>query len=413
MDVQIERVLRSLRVLLQFYFSDPLLPLQLLLFAALVVVAGLLARRLQRAQWKMPGWRWQEPLKLLYFPVLALVGGRLISAVAETQDVRLPVFERLYALFWILFWYRVALLIGHALLPRNIEVLRRRILIPLAVLAVALRLLGQLGLFVAVLNAPFVTFGTFSISLALILVGPVALITVYAAAQGLRTILTEDVLPQVGLSTSRSYAIGTLTGYVIVVGGVLLTLRAFGIPPSTLTFLSGALAVGVGLGLQSTVNNFVSGFLLMFDPNISVGDRVEVAGERGIVREIGVRNTVIEALDGTRVVMPNATLSSSPVLNLTKSSRTSRVVLAVAVPGAEPLQVREAIEAALAGEAGIRPTPEPMVAVRGFAEGKMNLEVIFWVADGAQREAATQEVAVAIWERLRALGHEEASVTPS
>ncbi|MDQ4078832.1 MAG: mechanosensitive ion channel [Chloroflexota bacterium] len=403
--------------LLRRYLSDPQFHIQILLFLGLAGAAWLLARQLRRAQWSLPGWRWQESLQPFYFPLFGLLGGRLIEEILNQLEWSSLTFRRLYALFWILLFYRLAVVLVRKIAPESAPMIRQRILLPLAILFVILRLAGQLSLLLALSNQ-IVLFrvgegeDAFTLTLSLLIFGPLTLILLYVIAQGVRTLLVEDILPSAGLSESRSYATGTLIGYVILFVGVLMALAALGIDLTTLAVFGSALAVGIGFGLQDTINNLVSGFLLMFDPSINVGDTIEVANERGVIRRVGIRNTVIEALDGTQIIMPNATLSSSPVLNLTYSRRPVKVTTALPVAiGADPHEVEEVVMTILAAHPDVRETPTPTVTLQSFGQGIMNFQIEFWADHVLEKGNTTNAINLAIWEQMQERGYELAPVT--
>ena len=113
--------------------------------------------------------------------------------------------------------------------------------------------------------------------------------------------------------------------------GVLLAASAAGLSATQLTVVFGALGVGIGFGLQTVVNNFVSGLILMFERPVKVGDRVETAGRAGIVSRIGIRASMIRTFDGAEVVVPNSDLVSKEVVNWTLSDEERRGEILVGV----------------------------------------------------------------------------------
>lgn len=408
----LQEIAAALQALLWETLTDPAFYIQVGLFALVALLAWLLARQLRRVQRAMPSGRWQAPLGSFYFPLLGLILGRLILSTFEIRRYALPIFINLYGLFWVLLFYRLAVMVLERSRPDDAGMLRRRILLPLALLFVTLRLIGQLGVFFGIINRPlfYIAQGTpqqVAISLPLLVLGPLSIFAIYAAAQGIRALLVDDVLPGVGFPAARAYAVGTLISYAVVVVGTLLALAALGVSPSSLTVFGSALAVGVGFGLQNTVNNLVSGFLIMFDPLINVGDTVEISNERGVIRYIGIRNSVIEAGDGTRVVMPNADLANSPVLNFSTSNRPSKAVLLVPVGiEANPHKVHDALHALLTAHREIRATPAPSVTLLSFAAGLMTFELAFWVSPTADKGAITHAINLAIWDELHRLGYD-------
>jgi potassium-dependent mechanosensitive channel len=111
-----------------------------------------------------------------------------------------------------------------------------------------------------------------------------------------------------------------ITRLLVLLCGYLLAIAASGLPIDKLTFLNGALGVGVGMGLQNVVNNFVSGIILIFDGSLQIGDEIEVSGQAGKVKEIGLRASTLNTADGAEVIIPNGTILSQDIINWTFSN---------------------------------------------------------------------------------------------
>jgi len=126
-----------------------------------------------------------------------------------------------------------------------------------------------------------------------------------------------------------------ITRLLVLIGGYLLAIAASGLPIDKLTFLLGALGVGIGMGLQHIVNNVVSGVILIFDGTLQVGDEIEVSGQSGKVKEIGLRASTLTTDDGADVIIPNGNILSSNIVNWTFTNNEKRVILSFSLSGKE------------------------------------------------------------------------------
>ena len=142
---------------------------------------------------------------------------------------------------------------------------------------------------------------------------------------------TEDLAPVTKGQHSRLL----ITRLLVLIGGYLLAIAASGLPIDKLTFLLGALGVGIGMGLQAIVNNFVSGIILIFDGSLQIGDEIEVSGQAGKVKEIGLRASTLNTADGAEVIIPNGVILSQNIVNWTYSNDQKRVTLTFSLSGEE------------------------------------------------------------------------------
>ena len=126
-----------------------------------------------------------------------------------------------------------------------------------------------------------------------------------------------------------------ITRLLVLIGGYLLAIAASGLPIDKLTFLLGALGLGIGMGLQGIVNNFVSGIILIFDGSLQIGDEIEVNGQAGQVREIGLRASTLHTSEGAEVIIPNGAILSQNIVNWTFSNDQKRVTLSFTLTGKE------------------------------------------------------------------------------
>jgi small-conductance mechanosensitive channel len=163
--------------------------------------------------------------------------------------------------------------------------------------------------------------------------------------------------------------------------GIIIAFAASGIPVDKIAIVLGALSVGIGFGLQTIVNNLVSGIILAFERPIQIGDTVQVGQIEGIVKEIGIRSSKIKNWDGADIIIPNGDLLAHQLTNWTLSDKKRRVELIIGVAYHSDMdQVTKLIEEQLSAE-GILNLPAPRVFLQTFADNSVNFRVLFWVND--------------------------------
>ena len=257
---------------------------------------------------------------------------------------------------------------------------------------------------------PFVTrrrgIGQTSFSLGDILLFAATLGISLIIARILRVLL-HDGLSRVRLPRGVPAAISTTVQYLVVLFGFLLAVLAAGVDVSRFTILASALGVGVGFGLQNVVNNFVSGLILLYERPIQVGDTIEIGNGTlvGEVRRIGVRSSTVRTAEGAEVIVPNANLISSDVVNWTHSDRLRRLEIPVGVAyGTDPGRVIELLTDCARRHADVLATPEPVALFQGFGDSALDFALRFWTANFDQWMAVRSDVRVGVYEALRAAG---------
>lgn len=205
------------------------------------------------------------------------------------------------------------------------------------------------------------------------------------------------------------YIVERLAGYAVVLSALFVGISTLGVDLTSLTVFAGALGVGVGLGLQGIVREFVSGLVVIFDPLVQVGDFIELEnGVRGEIVEVGPRATRIRTNDGHNVVMPNSKLIDSQVLNFTHRNGTRRIHVPFGVAyGADKAKVREVVLAAAHALPFTLPDEDgrkAQVWMIGFGDSALNFELVVWPTLDAVRRPSAMHAAYtwAIDDALRA-----------
>jgi potassium-dependent mechanosensitive channel len=272
-----------------------------------------------------------------------------------------------------------------------------------------LRLLGVDGALLeraAQLFSASVTIGAYQLSLGRILLFALAAWLSFLAARLTSFILDQDVLPRMRLSRGLPGTISTTSRYAIIAVGLLIAASIAGFDLSQIALILGALSVGIGFGLQTIVNNFISGIILLFERPIQVGDTVQVGDLLGVVREIGIRASNVRTYSGAEVIVPNSELVSGQVINWTLSDRYRRLELDVGVAyGNRPADVIGVLEDVLSKHEGALKTPAPFVRFRGFGDSSLDFRVYVWV-DYDEGLKETSAILSAIYDALAEAGIE-------
>jgi len=177
------------------------------------------------------------------------------------------------------------------------------------------------------------------------------------------------------------YTLSRLIFYIILFIGLLIAFSSLGIDFTTFAVIAGALSVGIGFGLQTIFNNFVAGIILLLEKNIRIGDFIELeGGEKGTVKEINVRTTLLITLDNLEVLIPNGDLVSKKYTNWTLSSKIRRVHIPFGVAfGTDKDLLKKVVIAAAKKIPITMPDPKPDVWLVNIGESSLDFELIVWV----------------------------------
>lgn len=180
---------------------------------------------------------------------------------------------------------------------------------------------------------------------------------------------------------------------LIISIGVLLALAAAGFPMEKITLVIGALGVGIGFGLQTIVNNLVSGLIIAFEKPVNVGDVVEVAGQSGTVKSIGFRSSIISKLDGADVVIPNGDLLNAHLVNWTLAGNRKQISITFSVAhGTDLASVKSLLSTLLDEDERILKNPNPSVVFQDFSTNGIEVKLFFWIRDLKEGSAIKSDI---------------------
>lgn len=259
------------------------------------------------------------------------------------------------------------------------------------------------GLF-ATIRQLFIGFqvGSITISLSTLLAGLVVFLIGLVVTRTVQNWLDTRFLPTTRLDSGLRNSIRTSFGYVGMIIAATLAFGYAGLDLSNIAIVAGALSVGIGLGLQAIVNNFVSGLILLAERPIRAGDWITVGAEEGTVKRINVRATEIETFDRATVIVPNSSLITGVVKNMVLRDRSGRIAVPVTVTKlADAEQVKAIlIECAKAHSLVLR-YPEPVVLFLNFGAASLDFELRCYLADISGGGTVKSDLRFAILSRLK------------
>jgi potassium-dependent mechanosensitive channel len=240
-----------------------------------------------------------------------------------------------------------------------------------------------------------------------LLLAGVLIYLAYTVSWLMRTLVQVEVSRGWNLERGVAESINTLVHYAVITLGVLFGLGALGVELQNFAIVAGALGVGIGFGLQTVVNNFVSGLILLFERPVRVGDTVEVDGEWGTIKKIGLRSTVVVTFTQAELIVPNADLVSQKVTNWTLTNPVTRLGLPVGVAyGSDITRVLQILVEAGSLHPAVAKDPPPSALFIGFGDSSLDFELRIWITDIASRLIAKSAILAEIDARFRAEGIE-------
>ena len=188
------------------------------------------------------------------------------------------------------------------------------------------------------------------------------------------------------------------TGFVVALGLV-------GVNLTKVTVLAGAFGVGIGFGLQSIVNNFVSGLILLFERPLHVGDIIEVGDLLGEVRRVGIRASTVRTWNGADIIVPNSDLIAKQVTNWTLGDRLRRIDLPIGLSyGSDPQEAIGILETVAKNHPDVLLFPAPSVVFTSYGDSSINFEIRAWTNKFGEWPRARSDLAVALYAAVRGAG---------
>jgi len=191
----------------------------------------------------------------------------------------------------------------------------------------------------------------------------------------------RGLLARVHMKETTTAAVEKIINYVVVFLIILFALRVVNMPLTLFTFLGGAVAIGVGFGAQNLINNFISGFIVMAEQPIKIGDLVEIEGMFAMVEEIGARCTRIRTGGNVQILVPNSSFLEKNIINWTLSDKEVRAQVTVGVIYGSPVRDVERLMLQVADEHNrVKKSPKPFVLFNDFGDNALIFDLYFWIS---------------------------------
>lgn len=341
-------------------------------------------------------------IKQILLPITARILIQLAVEVFRSASLSSSLLELAARLVTLWFIYKLLAAIFTVNLPQaQAKFWTRKVLLPVIVVIALLRLFGLLDQ----IQSWGFSLGQreLRITVGSIFFGVATLTLFFVLSRGIRQFLQQVFLPRAGAEPALTQAISALVSYSIVVLGAAAALSAMGIDLTTFAVIVGGLSVGLGFGLQEVVNNFISGFILLFERSLGPGDVIRISDETGVVQNVGIRSTTIKTRSDIELIVPNSYFLTEIVTNLTRTERQVRVRISVGVSySSDPREVKKALLEAVVDHPHVLSEPAPRVQFKDFGDSSLNFDLLVWTNQAHRIPGFSSELRFNIWDALAA-----------
>ena len=344
--------------------------------------------------------RWLAALYYLLTPILALV--LLNIAIRLFAQLGYPngLLADLNNLIWIWLIYRILLTVLYARYGEAVRPYRIRIVTPIFLFLVVLQFLAVLPGSTTFADA-IIGFGTISFTFGNLVTGLIVLYIFIVAAWIAKQVMIQTLPERLNAEPGVVESVATLTRYALLSLGILISLSFLGLDLTSLAIVAGGLSVGIGIGLQDIVANFVSGLVLLFEQSLRPGDVIELDGRISEVEKISLRATTVRTLTNEELIVPNNNFTTNQVKNFTKSERLVQVMVPLGVSyKSDPDLVRQlAIETSLL-HPQVLADPPPILMFHGYGDSSLDFNLLVSTNQPELTLKIRSDLYYMLWEKL-------------
>ena len=340
------------------------------------------------------------------FPLISLIGIQLATLVLTLMHSPAASLLHLVSTLLIaLVLIRIAAYaVRYIMAPSGIVKTLENSITSFILIVLGLYLSGLLLPLLDVLESVQFNLGKSQLNLLLVLQAILTIILTIFIALSLSRVLENKLMRNEHINMNMRVVMSKLLRGFLLVIALLIGLSAVGLDVTLLSVFGGALGVGLGFGLQRIASNYVSGFIILLDRSMQIGDVLTVDNHYGVVKDLRTRYLVLRKLDDTEVIIPNEMLIINPVINHSHTDPKARVQLPVQISYDSPLELAMQLVADAAKQHDrVLAKPAPVVHIKGFADNGIDLVLTFWMPDPEEGPAALQsDVYLAIWRAFKA-----------
>ena len=389
----------------------PVVQRQLLVFFVVLLLSWLLARGIHRL-WQRHSTNqrgeqvkdtfkrkfWLAALDHLLTPIFVLVFSYIAIWLFAQQNHPGGLLKEMTDLIWLWFVYRLLLTLLHTRYGETMRPYQNWILTPIFLSLMTIQIFSLLPSSIVLIDTP-ILLGAVSITGRSLLAALIILYLFIVAAWVVEQIMIQWLPEILNAEPGVIESVAILTRYALLAVGILFSLGTLGIDFTSLAIIAGGLSVGIGIGLQDYVANFVSGLVILFEQTIRPGDVIEVDGMISKVEKINLRATIVRTRASEEYIIPNVNFTQQKVKNLTKSERIVRISIPFGVSSeSDPEIVRQLTTEASLDHPLVLADPPPQLFFLGFGESSLDFELLVNIGVPELLGRVTSDLYYKLWE---------------
>ena len=344
--------------------------------------------------------RWLTSLYYLLAPLLALVLLNTTVGLFANWGYPNGLLEDVKNLIWLWLIYRLILTLLYARFGEAVHPYQVRIVTPIFLILLASEVLAILPRPTSLADET-IGFGTLSVTLGSLATALIMLYVFIVIAWLSKQFIVHVLARRLDTEAGVIESVATLTRYAVLSLGVIVFFGVLGLDFTSLAIIAGGLSVGIGIGLQDIVANFVSGLALLFEQSLRPGDIIEFDDSISRVERISLRATIVRTPTNEELIIPNNSFTTNQVKNFTKSDRLVRIIIPLGVSyKSDPELVRALVTETSLQHPLVLAFPPPVLAFRGFGDSSLDFNLLVSIDQPEKALPIRSDLYYMLWKKL-------------